>query len=114
MHAISSNGCREKSFRDNSHVEHADSGAKDRSRARIASGNEYRDTLVTRTSSTALLILIYWKEIYPKVKMNQEKNVTVLLRDAAIHFESEEEVNTLRMQQSWRKRFTVLYFGNKI
>ena len=25
-----------------------------------------------------------------------------------------EEVNTLRMQQSWRRRFAVLYFGNKI
>jgi len=57
--------------------------------------------------------MVNWKEVYPKIKINQGKILPVLWRDAAIHWKW-EEVNTLRMQQSWRRRFTVLYFRNKI
>ena len=48
----------------------------------------------------------------PKINFNQEKLISVLKRDVAIHFQSVEAVNTLQMQQSSCSRFTVLYFEN--
>ena len=55
--------------------------------------------------------MINWKEVYPKMKINQGKILPVLWRCSNTFWKS---VNTLRMQQSWRRSFAVLCFGNKI
>ena len=48
------------------------------------------------------------------MKINQEKIFPALWRDAGMYFGSGEETNTLRIQQTWGRRFTILYFKNKI
>jgi len=55
--------------------------------------------------------MINWKEVYPKMKSIKEYFVE---RCSNTFWKCGEEVNTLRMQQGWRRRFAVLYFGNKI
>ena len=56
--------------------------------------------------------MINWKEVYPQHENQSRKNPSCFWRDVAIQFGSGEEVHTFRIQQSWRRKFTVSYYGN--